>query len=701
MSVLVAPSTPSPSLPAFYGRAVLLSASQRDRQKPQQSLPISIPGKSHKTMTTATTAKIPHHQRRYVPVSPFDPFTTYQVRRADDSPSVSPTATRFSATVKERGATVESRARRLRSRSLHLRPKTSEGRVSSPTMSAFLRRMPALDSSEHHQHQHQQQRRPVDDEAVSYSEMKVTDSPISKNHFRPIRYEVAAELDAIFGMTKAQKRQRALRTRDEHDGTLWFDSFEKEECQYLLDSALNSPSRRSNSAPGSPVSPSDEQERRGSSFAIAGNQLLSLENDGNTMMTALTAAGQTEGADMAAYTFVPMAPLPQHVQLHPRQPNTIRTRKTRSYSAVQRSNHVGNYLCVTEQQPRGGHEDEGEGKKNDNEEPLKLSMSTIQMPAFLPLPRHQASAALLIEAFDRPLKQASDGTVEDTTASNNEAAASASASSTLRARLTSQGRATPSTLDLSRSRPTETAIQVTHLRSGSNAHDAAAGRGGRRRPSTMSGLPSSATQVQKAIEQGHQHIVFRNPFGKDESSGNAEEEEQGVGLGISSAERSAWSPWSPPLLDSAGNPPTIRRGSSLDYTVSKPFHYFDESYVPHFQEKGDAEDEAAIAVMGARRPRDHHHHQRYYSHHHSQRGRRGEASSSPTKAAAMLGMNPLNANLLAPGGLPTGEQVYHGVDIPCASVHLASDDEDEGDGPSNSGKKGMKGWLSKKIRNVS
>ena len=67
----------------------------------------------------------------------------------------------------------------------------------------------------------------------------------------------------------------------------------------------------------------------------------------------------------------------------------------------------------------------------------------------------------------------------------------------------------------------------------------------------------------------------------------------------------------------------------------------------------------------------------------------------------MLGMNPLNTNLLAPGGLPTGEQVYHGVDIPCASVHLASDDEDEGDGPSNSGKKGMKRWLSKKIRNVS
>lgn len=227
MSVLVAPSTPSPSLPAFFGRPVLLSASQRNRQKQQQSHPIFISGKSHKTMTTATAANIPHHQRRYVPVSSFDPFTTYQVRRADDSPSVSPTATRFSATVKERGASAESRARRLRSRSLHLRPKTSEGRVSSPTTSAFLRRLPALDGSEHqrHQHQHQQQRRPVDDDVVSYREMKVNDSPISKTHFRPIRYEVAAELDAIFGVTKAQKRQRALRTRDEHDGTLWFDSF--------------------------------------------------------------------------------------------------------------------------------------------------------------------------------------------------------------------------------------------------------------------------------------------------------------------------------------------------------------------------------------------------------------------------------------------------------------------------------------------
>lgn len=48
-----------------------------------------------------------------------------------------------------------------------------------------------------------------------------------------------------------------------------------------------------------------------------------------------------------------------------------------------------------------------------------------------------------------------------------------------------------------------------------------------------------------------------------------------------------------------------------------------------------------------------------------------------SKSHAILGMNPSNANLLVPGGLGTGEEVYHGVVIDCPSIRLGSDDEDE------------------------
>lgn len=44
----------------------------------------------------------------------------------------------------------------------------------------------------------------------------------SGGHFRPMQYEVKAELDSFFGQTKSQKRQLALRSKDE-DGHMWFD----------------------------------------------------------------------------------------------------------------------------------------------------------------------------------------------------------------------------------------------------------------------------------------------------------------------------------------------------------------------------------------------------------------------------------------------------------------------------------------------
>ena len=47
-------------------------------------------------------------------------------------------------------------------------------------------------------------------------------APSASHHFRPVPFEIKAELDNFFGQTRGQKRELALRTRGE-DGHLWYD----------------------------------------------------------------------------------------------------------------------------------------------------------------------------------------------------------------------------------------------------------------------------------------------------------------------------------------------------------------------------------------------------------------------------------------------------------------------------------------------
>jgi hypothetical protein len=59
----------------------------------------------------------------------------------------------------------------------------------------------------------------------SFSHLDTVDSK-KATHFRPVRYEVQAEKDKIFGLTHAQRSQMRLRHRDE-EGRLWFDGIGK------------------------------------------------------------------------------------------------------------------------------------------------------------------------------------------------------------------------------------------------------------------------------------------------------------------------------------------------------------------------------------------------------------------------------------------------------------------------------------------
>lgn len=147
----------------------------------------------------------PYYQRQHVSVTSSESFVGRKANETSTCAKASP----------------------HRSRSVHLRPRTSEGHLTSPASSNFVGFSSSRDNVEPENWQRKcpHRRQSVDVDATAYGEMRVASSPISKNHFRPIRFEVAAELDAFFGMTKAQKRQRALRIKDEDDGTLWFDNF--------------------------------------------------------------------------------------------------------------------------------------------------------------------------------------------------------------------------------------------------------------------------------------------------------------------------------------------------------------------------------------------------------------------------------------------------------------------------------------------
>lgn len=460
-------------------------------------------------------------------------------------------------------------------------------------------------------------------------------------------------------------------------------NIEREECQRLLESALSSPSSHlSDSGPGSPVSVLSTGDnrgfrRRGSSFALAASQLLSLDqgqqlpNDtwmrnGDPMMTI-----QPTSTDFSSiYTS-----LPSTVEGHlSQQAQEIekRTRKTRRHSTIQAANQVGDYLEL------------------DLSEDMQLGAkpSSIQMPAFLPLTRRQASAALLAEAFDRPIRQsASFQNWKMPSIEGQEEPVS----SPLRARLTTQGRAAPSSLDLVRFEQVggamaaaSSTMQSTHRRSISDSTVQISASRCERSMTISLSPPATALETHFASEQAQQQrqrghrIAFRDPF-SDVEAGEVMQEKSSV------HNSSILSPWSPKVMQQWGKnvERTIRRSSSLDYR-----------YVPSEKQ-----------CEGSESPTSNHHKSETTTGSMQQpqrRPMRGEIPS-PTKATALLGMNPLNAHLLVPGGLPTGEHVYHGVDIPCAAVHLQSDDEDdEVQGLSSSNaKRGMKGWLSKKIRSGS
>lgn len=395
------------------------------------------------------------------------------------------------------------------------------------------------------------------------SDPKVSTRPIQ---FRPIRYEVQAEMDKLFGLSQIQKRQLALRHRDE-DGRLWFDGLEEEEFRHLLQprSIPNSPmspfdcdnSRRSstatgmsNSVPSSPSNPffastgnsfENNFSRRRSS--ISTNFLLHFEDASDIQrrksvpflpLTAMLDRG-TNLQSESSVNSAGQAKNPQPVPIYRRR----RNKRSRSDDDihVQSKNKVFVERLTTKEESNPFENDTRKDKIHAKEK-------EIFMPSFLPIPRHHLDGKMLEEAFG-PLQKNWDDKTNIISLTRNSVDRQSPSSST-------------------RSSPSPTTMH----------HD----------------YPLFVPDGKKSVKRSRavDEIECTNNITKSNSTGDASTFKQ----------------------------KNSRRNTTF-ITADNP------------------------------------------------------------KAAAMLGMTANNEKLLIPGGLGTGEHVYDGIEIPCASVRLQSDDEGE------------------------
>lgn len=386
--------------------------------------------------------------------------------------------------------------------------------------------------------------------------------PIKPIHFRPIRYEVQAELDKLFGLTEMQKRH--LRHRDE-DGKLWFDGLEEEEFRHLL---------QPRSIPSSPMSPFNcEFSRRSSTATGFSNSVPSSPSNplfspiGNSYENTFARRKSSistnfllhfdEASDLQRRKSTPFLPLTAMLEkgknLHPEESPVHSTDQVRNAQQVpiyrrrrnkrSRSNDDIHFQSknkilperLTAEEKESPFESDLNRRTNNC---LQMTEMEIVMPNFLPIPRHRLDGKTLEEAFG-PLEKSIAGKTKDDIITANQ-----SPNSSLR------------------SSPLTTML----------LHDDS----------------RFTSEINKFVKR-------------------------------------------PIAVDDIECTKSISEIDNNDDT---------------FKQKNERRNTTFI-------------------------------TSDNPKVAAMLGMTANNEKLLVPGGLGTGEHVYDGIEIPCASVRLQSDDEGE------------------------
>lgn len=531
-------------------------------------------------------------------------------------------------------------------------------------------------------------------------------SPISKTNFRPVDFAIHVELDKFFGQTAQQRRELRLHTRDEN-GRWWFDEAERDEVRGLLSPISPGPqasparsSRRgsaTNSMPCSPTMPYSFGE--GSAL---GRPLMRRRSSGMGQLdlaaqplTVSSPALTTGLAGLSLYTVVPLEAgghqtedevlagsvagvPPSHGRRGSDQATTIahdapRTRAKRRHSTTVGTNVVGPYL----QAP-------------SNVEPPKDDADLIRLPAHLPLPHRLISSREMEEAFrpdpfttgphDSTALAPAAGLAYDVgrQVKRQRSVAFAPSLGSTDPGVATTPRRRPAQLDLT---PHSTFTTLSGMEDvvspagggppSADASPVSARRTRTRRPQSAQGVPyfSTAGGLMMATSpssglagafseavRGLRTTHSPRPFANTVSPGGVSAASTSSSSGSNSADLSR------------GNSPTIQRGDSQHNKrrslESSPTTRRRLSWSPFSSRRGDLGVEDPLSPLSPPPPGPPE--QKYGS-----------------KSHAVLGMNPSNAHLLVPGGLGTGEEVYHGIVIDGPGVRLASDDEDSESGPSS------------------
>ncbi|PWN19883.1 hypothetical protein BCV69DRAFT_299643 [Microstroma glucosiphilum] len=489
-------------------------------------------------------------------------------------------------------------------------------------------------------------------------------SAVNKNRFRPVDFQTQVEIERFFGQTRTQKRQLALHTKDE-DGRWWFDGIEREENRSLLGAPSPSfPSSRRGSQQSSlpstpnPVHGFDPYRRRSSAYllgSLAPLQVCSPDRaDFFQPHGILTDDPQEFGGDYDSGLEVPQR----------------RTRMKRSHSASGRGNVIGDKLPDLSLSEALSTRD-----LDDAFQTVYESSGAVASASFL---RNNASIKFADDTAgsrsrsnsgearkDRPRparleltpRRGATGDLVEHSAygeTNNEAVTDFEGSSS--SRITAKGTpvAAPMSPLSSKSSSSSCGISPISMRK-------------RTRPwSAYEMSPTMVAQAFSAMRTNNGRLdgpaTARSAFSFDSSPMRS------TGLG-SSSPFSATSAIDPP-------PGSRFRSSSLGSPNSKGGCFPSVPFSPcHGRRKG------ASSSLGL-----------------------NAGTLEASKGEQRLGATPLNRNLLAPGGLATGEGVYDGLVIPCASVHLGSDDEDDHErkaalmrvGAAGGSRGVMKKWLTRK-----
>lgn len=359
-----------------------------------------------------------------------------------------------------------------------------------------------------------------------------------------------------------------------------------------------------------------------------------------------------------------------------------RTRAKRSYSATMRGNVIGQLPSRLQgsADPFSSDSDKPASGKDTGDQ-----TNLIRLPAHLPLPHRLVPTQELEDAFrPQPLDPSSSAThsEEDDNARRPARKRRSIVFAPTTPPPTTQpshlrNRRRPAHLDLS---PHSSFTTLTGMQDNTKRHSLSSPDVSPLRPRSASRRPQSARGYAK-------------PFLTTVGGGAAASPSSGLADAFSNALRGLKSPLSPhPFADSQQSPPGLRSARSGESSTSPEGGGYLQTPLDRDEAIGVGRQRRSLSIdlSTVRRRLSWSSKPPLVEPTPTSPSQQQQQQQYGSKSHAVLGWTPANSQLLVPGGLGTGEEVYDGVVIDCPSIRLTSDDEDEQGAGGQSVAKGKK-----------